>query len=208
MFKLISDMKKQSFITVVLGIIFILPGCSPCKSYEGYDRYSLKIGCDRVTINGREYTFTRQGPDLMVDGHSVDRGIYRKTRPWLYVHDTSGGYVDVTFDEGLKDYYPLYTGSLRSFFNVMTQSCDVSESSDLEFQEGKWLVLHRWTPEGVVGDVQQRTGSTEEWNLVRGDILFPKTGIEIFIPELNTTGRCTSFDLEARKADLQFVHTQ
>jgi hypothetical protein len=181
-----------------------LTGCRPCKTYT-YGRYTLRVDCDRVKIAGEEYALTRAGEALYLGGHPVTRGVYRMSQPWLYVHRIAEDEVDVTFDEAKLGFYPIYTGSMRAIFKPFLQPCDVRQSSSVQFGDSLWLVLHTWTDEGIVGDVNRREGSEEEWSLVRGDILIPADGVEIPIVQLNARVRCTAYDPDEQTAMLVFT---
>ena len=84
---------------------------SSCRTYEGYGRYDLGYNRDKVIIYGLgTFTATKQGNEIVIDKHTAPRGVYRKTKPWLYVHQVRHSSVDVTFDRGSKELYPVYTG--------------------------------------------------------------------------------------------------
>jgi hypothetical protein len=195
---------KWTIVAAAAGAMLVA-GCRPCKTYTDYGRYTLRVDCDKVKIGGEEYAITRSGEELYLGGHPVARGIYRASQPWLYVHRIAEDEVDVTFDEAKLGFYPLYTGGMRAIFKPFLQPCDVQQSSIIQFGEGLWLVLHRWTEEGIIADLERREGSDEKWTLVRKEILIPADGSEIPISQLNARVKCTSFDPGAQSAMVVFT---
>jgi hypothetical protein len=175
-----------------------------CETHAGYGRYTLRVGFDRVRIADEEYVVTDEGGVLYLGGHPLTRGVYRASQPWLYVHRIAEDEIDVTFDEAAKEFYPLYTGSRFAIFNPFAGPCEIGQSSCVQFGDSLWMVLHRWTEEGIVGDVIRRGGSGEEWTFVRGDLLIPADGTEIPVRQLNARVKCASFDPDERTATLVF----
>ena len=195
-------MKKAGLI-LGLGLLVLLAGC--CQTFNGYGRYILRVDCDKVKIGDATYKITRQGTDLMVADHSFQRGIYRKTRPWLYVHQIQQDKVDITFEEGLKDMYPLYTGASASTSGGFTQPCKLESSTNISFPDDYWLVSHRWSDQGVLFDLQRRIADVTQWQLVRGDILVPGNGTEVQIAEINAKVKITSFNAQDKTAMAHFT---
>ncbi len=176
-----------------------------CQSYHGYGRYMIRVDCDDVEIEGKTYKITRRGNELVVAGHTLPRGIYRKTRPWLYLHHVSRDKVDITFEEGSKPSYPLYTGVSESIFDPYVRPWPVIHSTNVEFPDNYWLVSHRWSDRGIFFDLHQQLGDVTRWRLVRGDIFVPGDGTEISIEEISTKVKVLSFDPRGKKARVQFV---
>ena len=187
----------------ILTITVLLTGC--CSTYIGYGRYTLKMDCDQVQIDGINYKITMRSGDLVVADHTFDRGIYRKTRPWLYLHHVDGDEVDITFEEGSKAVYPLYTGVSASIFDVYARSWEMTRSTNAAFTGGFWLVSHRWSNTGIFFDLQKNLGDVTAWQLVKGDIFVPGDGTEVTVSEINTSIRITSFDAVAQEAMVQFT---
>ncbi len=138
-------MFKKTLRLIILFSILLVPltGCQNCPTHNGYGRYSMKVGCGKVVIDGETYAITQNGDELVIEGHTISRGIYRKTHPWLYVHQIEGGVADFTFDEGSKDIYPLYTGASTSVFDVYAHPWEITRSTNFSFPDGYWLVSHR-----------------------------------------------------------------
>lgn len=194
-------MKKMCLFALV-GLCVTLVGC--CHTFNGYGRYQMKV-CDKVVIGTDTFTITQNNNELIVDGHTISRGIYRKTRPWLYVHKLDTGKVDITFDSGSKDIYPLYTGSSASIFDVYAHNWEMTRSTNASFANKQWLVSHRWSNTGIYFDLQQQSGSTQDWTLVQGDIFVPNDGSEVTVPQINTKVKIISFDAALKKAQIQFI---
>ena len=167
---------RKAHLIVLLSIIVLLAGC--CATFNGYGRYTLRVDCDKVKIDEETYEITRQGADLVVGGHTLKRGIYRKTRPWLYIHHMYDNKVDLTFDEGSKAGYPLYTGASASIFDVYAKPWEMTSSTNAEFSDNFWLISHRWSDQGIFFDLQRRIGDETQWQLVREDIFVPGDGSE------------------------------
>jgi len=111
---------KVYFTIIAAVAVIVISGC--CDTHNGYGRYTLKVDCDKVMIDGDEYIITKHNDDFAVGGHTIVRGINRKTKPWLYVHEIRDNVVDITFEEGEKKEYPLYTGSGESIFDLYSKS--------------------------------------------------------------------------------------
>ncbi len=159
-----------------------------------------------MRIEGEAYTVERRGRELVVDGHTVPRGIYRKTRPWLYLHGVDGDTVDITFDSGRKSLYPLYTGLSGAIFDVYAHPWEMERSTAATFDDdyGLWLVSHRWSDDGIFYDLQRRLEGDTRWSLERGDIFVPGDASEVIVREIATSVRVLSFDPAARKAMVKF----
>lgn len=197
-------MKK---ILIVLAIPLLLTSC--CRQFAGYGRYTLRNNCGTVTIGGiaykAVYDANRQGGgEFIINGHTVGRGIYRKERPWLYVHhiDRERKSVDLTFDSGEKSQYPLYTGSKASIFEIYEHPWQIEKSTCLSFSNNKWLVAHNWSSGGVYFDLQQMGASEDTWTLIQPDILIPASGESVSIPSIGASVKIQAFDLSNNKATI------
>ncbi len=178
---------------------------NPCPTFNGYGRYTMQVDCEKVTIGTETYSITQHNDELVVDGHTISRGIYRRTRPWLYVHHMDSNSVDITFEEGSKDVYPLYTGISASIFDVYAHPWEMTCSTNAAFADNYWLVSHRWSDTGVFFDLHQRTGSTRDWRLVQEDIYVADDATEVTVAEINTKVKITSFDATQQKAQVTFI---
>lgn len=167
---------------LIIGIILIplfSTGCPrrPCPNYNGYGRYTLSVDCESVRINGKTYQlkWAQDQNNLAIAGHTISRGIMRKTEPWLYIHmmDLQTKRAEITFDNGEKPNYPLYVGSAGAINVIYDQLVDIKKSTCIEFPDKYWLVCHRWKNNGVYFDLQQNTGDAEQWQLIK----------EIFVPD-------------------------
>ena len=194
---------KKVYLIALVGLLVSLMGC--CPTFSGYGRYTMQVDCEKVIIGGETYEITRVGNDLAVAGHTFGRGIYRKSRPWLYVHHMDGNRVDITFEEGSKAEYPLYTGVSASIFDVYGHPWEMTRSTNAAFPDNYWLVSHRWSDTGIFFDLQQRIGDVMEWRLVRGDIFVPRDGTEVEIAEIPTKVRIISFNAAERTAMVEFT---
>jgi hypothetical protein len=199
---------KTVFVLLAIMITLLLRDCPPGQTYNGYGRYVLRINVDKVNIDGNLYDVTMRAGDVVVDAHTLSRGIYRKTRPWLYLHQETDTRVDITSEEGLKEEYPLYTGSGGSIFEVLSKPWDIKQSTCAAFANNCWLVFHRWVENGVLVDLQQQTGSVKDWRLLRGDILLPDNGSEVSISEINTKVGCVAFNFQQKTARVKFTSLQ
>jgi hypothetical protein len=187
-------MFKKVFWISVFGIFGLMVGCtqtptsSPtptatrnpnCATYTGFGRYTMTVHCEEVILDGNPYMLERLGGGpLIIEGHTISRGVYRKTQPWLYVHDIGSDSIDVTFDEGLRvesvipnHDLPLYTGSTdpndisndpdhkyipkADVFNP--HGWEITLSTDIEFSNGTWLISHKWSNEGIYFDLQKES---------------------------------------------------
>jgi hypothetical protein len=192
---------KFLLLLSLFPLIFLLSGC--CDTYNGYGRHVLRVDCDKVIIDGVSYKITRAGTDYMVAGHSFSRGIYRKTRPWLYVHRIDGDNVDITFDSGAKDIYPLYTGSSGSIFDVYrSNGWDISQSTCIAFVDKTWLVAHRWTNDGIYFDLQKNGDDVADWQLIKEDLLLSQPNGQLDIPEITAKVILTSFNLNQKSGHI------
>lgn len=202
-------MRRITFLAAI-ALVTLAVACCP-TTYSGFGRYELRVGCDEVEIDGETYQVTRQGNDLVVDGHSFPRGIYRKTRPWLYLHGVEQGSdferVDITFEAGGKELYPLYTGSTGSIFDVYAHPWEMKRSTCALFDDyTTWLVSHRWAPDGIYFDLQERLdGDNQRWRLLRPDIFAAADGTPVDVPEISTRVEIVSFDAAARSAMVRFT---
>lgn len=194
---------KKVYLIVLVSLLVLLIGC--CSTYSGYGRYTMQVDCEKVVIGGETYEIARHGNDLAIAGHTIQRGIYRKSRPWLYIHHINGDKVDVTFEEGSKAEYPLYTGVSASIFDVYSHPWEMTRSTNAGFPGNYWLISHWWTDTGISFDLQQRIGDVMEWRLVQGDIFVPRDGIEVEIAEINTKVKIISFNAEERTAIVEFT---
>lgn len=196
----------HSFLVFI--ILIWLSSC--CTTYTGYGRYTLSPNCGKVVINTDTFELTKRliQNDYVIDGHTVGRGIYRKTRPWLYVHDidTANDKIDVTFDSDSKPSYPLYTGSGASIFQVYSKPWDISRSTCAAFADDYWLVAHKWTSNGVYFDLQQRQNNDDtHWNLVQADIFVNSNGTVTSVSQIDTDIVLTAFDATAKTATVEFT---
>ena len=194
---------KAILAILALTLLVFLVGC--CDTYEGYGRYTLKVDCDQVRIDGTDYKITTRDGELVIAGHTFDRGIYRKTRPWLYLHHVDGDMVDITFEQGSKDIYPLYTGSSASIFDVYAHPWEMTRSTNAAFADNKWLVSHRWSADGIYFDLQQMLGDVTNWQLLQGDLFVPGDGSEFPITDISTMVKITDFDPAAKTAMVEFT---
>ncbi|MCB0705123.1 MAG: hypothetical protein KDC34_07425 [Saprospiraceae bacterium] len=199
-------MKNLFFLLALLGV-FGWTSC--CSEYTGYGRYSLLIDCQTVTIDGIPYqlTLAPNGTELAIDGHTITRGIQRKTRPWLYVHsiDMSTNTANITFDEGSKSNYPLYTGSKASIFSPFDHPWDIEYATCIAFANDYWLVAHRWDATGVYFDLQLRNNNDDtDWTLVQADIFVANGGASVNVPEIATDVTVTALDATAKTATVEF----
>jgi hypothetical protein len=200
-----------------LSILFFLSSCyqttvtpntistsSPvCATYNGYGRYTMHINCETIIINQIHYVLTlSDSGDLVIGSHSLLRGIYHKTRPWLYVHQIENNMVDITFDEGKGD-YPLYTGSSGSIFNVYEHPWEMVRSTCAQFANNYWLVSHRWSDAGIYFDLQKQIDPTR-WSLIE-EIFVPGDGSEVIIGEINSKVIINSFNAGSLNAMVQFT---
>jgi len=190
-------------LRLTLGLLVLGSGC--CTTYSGYGRYDMEVGCDIVEIAGVNYQLQRSGSDLTVGGRSLQRGIKRDSRPWLYLHEDRGDRGDITLDEGLKDIYPLYTGVSASIFGVYDHPWEMTRSTNAAFSYNYWLVSHRWAADAIFFDLEQRTGDVTQWRLARADIGVPADGTEVTVQEINASVKILSFDPVRRVAMVQFV---
>jgi hypothetical protein len=188
-----------------LSLDVLVHGGGCCATYSGYGRYAMEVGCDVVEIAGVTYQLERSGSDLTVGGRSLQRGINRDARPWLYLHEDQGGRGDITFDEGSKDIYPLYTGVSASIFGVYDHAWEMTRSTNAAFSENYWLVSHRWAADAIYFDLEQRTGDVTQWRLARADIRVPGDGTEVTVQEISTSVKILSFDPVQRVAMVQFL---
>lgn len=195
-------MKKIIFTCTLFCALFLY---SCCDTYEGYGRYTLKVDCDEVIINGTTYKLTNLNSDFVIDGHTISRGIYRKTKPWLYIHDIQNDRVDITFEEGGKKEYPLYTGSSASIFSVYEHPWEMTKSTCASFNDNYWLISHRWTNTGIYFDLQRKLNDNSMWQLVQANIFVPSNGSEVNIDEITTKVKIVEFDSDQMKAKVQFI---
>jgi hypothetical protein len=199
-------MKK--LIIGLLLVPFLNTGCPPrnCHQYEGYGRYTLKVNCESVKIDGVRYklTFATAQNDFVIAGHTIARGIMRKTRPWLYIHSINvlGRSVDVTFDNGSKPEYPLYTGSSGSIFDVYSKPWDIKKSTCISFPEKNWLVSHRWGNNGIYFDLQSNIGSDQEWKLI--EEIFVGVGNEVTVESIHTKISIINYNASEETATVKF----
>lgn len=196
-------MNKVYFL-IIAGLLLSLTGC--CHTFSGYGRYMLRVDCDEVEIDD-VYRITRNSNDLVLDGHTFSRGIYRKTRPWLYIHRKGNDIVDITFEEGLKSDYPLYTGASASIFDVYAHPWDMTRSTNAAFASNYWLISHRWSSTGIFFDLQERIGDVTSWRLAKADILVKSDGTEVLIEEINTKVKIipSTFNFAQKKAKVRFI---
>jgi len=141
----------------------------------------------------------------VIDGHTISRGIYRKTKPWLYVHEITDSNVDVTFDVGGKPSYPLYTGASGSIFDVYSHPWKLSKSTNILFSNNWWLISHRWNENGIFFDLQHNMGNESAWQLVKADIFVPNNGSEVTVNEINTKIKILSFNRSEQNAQVSFI---
>jgi len=194
-------MHRNFLIMLITVAVAVLASC--CHTYTGYGRYNMKT-CDRVVLDANTYELTRTGSDFVVEGHTIPRGIYRKTSPWLYTHSIGADRIEITFDTGSKEIYPLYTGSTASIFDVYAHPWEMGQSTNALFEGNKWLVSHRWNGDGIFFDLQQMGPSETAWTLLRPDIFVPADGTEVPVPEISTKVKIASFDAAGRKAMVIF----
>jgi hypothetical protein len=197
-------MKK--FLPLILVIIlFLATGC-PCPNYNGYGRYILMVNCQTVTIDGVVYKLSKSPDqtDFVIAGHTFARGIYRKTRPWLYIHeiDMVHNKVDVTFDTGAKSIYPLTIGSSGSIFDVYSKPWELKKSTCILFKDKYWLVSHRWGNNGIYFDLQHNFGTDEQWELVQE--IFVESGNEVTIDLIGTKVKIIDYNGSTQTATVKF----
>ncbi|MBR9922656.1 MAG: hypothetical protein GYB31_17625 [Bacteroidetes bacterium] len=199
-------MKKLRIISI-FSLLLGLGAC--CSDYTGYGRYTLTEDCQTVTIDGTIYQLTTapNGTELAIDGHTLGRGIYRKTRPWLYVHtiNMASKTANITFDAGSKPSYPIYTGSTASIFQPFSQAWNIERSTCVAFDNDYWLVAHRWDSNGVYFDLQQRQDNDNtRWNLITPDIYVTNGGAAVPVAEISTEITITAHDDSAKTATVEF----
>jgi hypothetical protein len=154
---------------------------------------------------GHEIHPHQTGQSIRNRGHTISRGIYRKTRPWLYTHKIDATEIDITFDTGSKDVYPLYVGSSASIFDVHAHPWEMTRSTNAAFINNHWLVSHRWNSAGVFFDLQRMNSDVADWTLVKPEIFVPGDGTEIPVNEISTNVKSVSFDAANRKAKVVFT---
>jgi len=199
-------MKNLIKISSLFILLLFLNGC--CTTYNGYGRYTMTPNCTKVTIDGDEYQLTQRGSDFVIDQHTLSRGIYRKTRPWLYVHkiDSENEKINVTFDEG-KGLSPLYTGTSASIGDVYrSEPWEIEESTVAEFEDNYWLVSHIFSEDGIYFDLQQNLDpeTNLRWKLVQGNIFVNKDGTPTEINDIGTRVKITDFDYGSKTATVEF----
>ena len=192
-------MKNLLFLFISMSILLV----SCCNNYEGYDRYVLKVDCQTVTIDGIAYQLTQSDAtnDFIINDETLHRGIMRKVRPWLYIHyiDEAAKTVDVTFDNGAKEEYPLYIGSSGSIFSVFSKPWDIEKSTCLSFADGYWLVSHRWGDNGIYFDLQKNMGDPRSWSLI-DEIFVANDGTGHTIPVINVNILIENYSATAETA--------
>jgi len=194
---------------MLLPLVLLLLSACECEVYQGYGRYTLKVNCERVIIEGSEYLLSiYDNGELVIDNHTLERGIYRKTKPWLYIHniDAENNQVDVTFDSGLKSEYPLYTGSYGTMNISYTETVELNESNNIQI-ENYWLVSHVFTNDGIYFDLHENLDplSNLDWKLVQGNILVNSNGSPKDVSQVNTSIQILDFDLPNKKAKVKFT---
>ena len=118
-----------------------------------------------------------------------------------------GDVVDLTFESGRKETYPMYTGLTAAIFSVYENPWEMGRSTAAAFDEGFWLVSHRWSETGIFFDLQQNLGGDPtRWNLVRGDVFVAGDGSDQVIPEIATSVEIESFGPSSRAAVVKFAH--
>jgi hypothetical protein len=191
-------------IISLLILLTLLLACT-CERYQGYGRYSLKIGCDEVVIDSAGYKVVEHNDALMIGDRIITRGINRDARPWIYLHHRHGNRVDITFDEGLQPLYPLYTGRKLTIYNIYDQPWDSHMTTVFAFPDQHWLLPHRYEKDGVYIDVWWNDiPDTLAWEFVNSDI-FVSPQEEVYIKELGTAVRLTEYDYDKRWGKLEFV---
>lgn len=186
------------------------------RTFKGYGRFKVRIDQDLVIPNGLPYKITnlgRPGPFipriLVFDDHTIGRGIYRKTRPWLYVHHINdlSMEVDITIEEGPNDEVPLHTGRSTYGSKVGGNSWvrEVTGSAVIDV-DNKWLVVNRWSDTGFYLDLFDRFGDLN-WHLIQEDIFVQQDGGNVEVPELIGVLSANSFDASEQKAVLQYSGT-
>lgn len=195
-------------LLTLLGIIATVSLSACCTTKTGYGRYTMLADCQTVNIDSVDYQLTvaPNNTELEIAGHTLIRGIDRKTRPWLYVHsmDFATKMADITFEEGSKSTYPLYTGSKAAIFSPYTQPWDIERSTTISFDNDYWLVAHRWDSVGVYFDLQQmNNGDDTDWSLIQADI-FVANGATVNVSEIATDITITAFDASNNTATVEF----
>lgn len=209
-------MKNLIQISVLLVLLLFLNGCGSTESeedcniqrYEGYGRYTMIPNCTEVEIGTNVYKLNRRGSRFELDGHTLGRGIYRKTKPWLYVHEIDSDKIDITFDMGSKDSYPLDTGSSATIFDVYrSEPWDIQKSTVAEFEDSYFLVSHIFSEDGVYFDLQRNIDpeTNVRWLLVEGNIFVKKDGTTTVIDEINTIVEITEFNYDTKTAKVKFT---
>ena len=195
----------KAILIVSLITAGLMTAC--CPDYEGYGRYTLKVDCQTVTIEEVSYqlTYSTSTDNYVINGQTISRGVMRKVRPWLYIHQINDtrNTVDVTFDIGEKPEYPLYTGSSGSIFDVFSKPWEIEKSTCLLFEDKHWLVAHRWDTNGVYFDLLHNLGSVEAWSFL-DEIFVPNDGdshvisavhVKIVIVEFNSAAKTATVKL-------------
>ena len=186
---------KKLIIGIILTQLFITGCCPrrPCPIYNGYGRYTLSVDCESVKINGKTYKlkWAQAQNNLAIAGHTISRGIMRKTEPWLYIHtmDPQAKRAEITFDNGEKPTYPLYVGTVGTMNVMYDQMVNIKKSTCIEFPDKYWLVCHRWKDNGVYIYLQQNMGDVEQWQLIK-EIFVPNGGsqtVEIISVKITVT---------------------
>lgn len=195
-------MKKLIFL--LIGMPVLLSSC--CPEYEGYGRYVLKVNCQTVSINGDIYQLTQNTAtnDFIINDQTLHRGIMRKEKPWLYIHEINETVttVDVTFDNGSKKIYPLYVGSSGSIFSVFSKPWEIEQSTCLSFADDHWLVAHRWADDGIYFDMQKNLGDVLSWSLLE-EIFVANDGEEHSIPEIFVKIQIMEYSASAKTATIK-----
>ena len=193
---------RKLYLSIMLGIIAM--GCICPRTYHGYGRYLLRLDCDKVVIDDVTYMVRLVDDRLIVQDHTIGRGINRKYRPWLYVHKYDDDKIDVTFDTGAKPEYPLYIGVSKTIGLSYDNNVKVDRSTNIACENNRWLISHRWTDSGFYFDIQERLGeSVEAWSHL-GEVFVSMDGSYTNIPSVIAKVKIVAFDAQEKRAEIVF----
>lgn len=196
-------MKGRRILSMYLAVAAMTALLSSCCIGNTYGRYDMQVG-QCVKIDGVKHTLSKQGNEYLIDAHTIKRGINRKYKPWVYVHEIKQGGVDITFDIGKGD-YPLYTGSSASIFSIFDHPWEMTKSTNASLGNNHWTISHKWRTDGILFDVQEMGSSNLAWGLVAADLFVSSNGNKELIPGTNIAVRIVSFDYANKKAKVEFI---
>lgn len=193
---------QRVYLSIMLGIMGM--GCICPQTYHGYGRYELRLDCDKVIIDETTYMVNLSNDKLVVQNHTIGRGINRKYVPWLYVHQYDENKIDVTFDTGDKPEYPLYVGASSTMALSYDHNLEIERSTNIACQNNRWLISHRWSGSGLYFDIQERLGADVlAWSHL-GEVFVSADGSDTSIPVINSKVKIIAFDIEETKAVVRF----